>query len=538
MSKPRKTARRYAAQTNGNGSGGEVRVALYLRISTDEEHQPFSLEAQEHRLRAFVESQPGWVLARSPYVDQMSGAKIERPALQRALRDASLGLYDVLLVYRVDRFARKLSVLVDLLEQLDNSGVAFRSATEPIDTSTATGRMLVQLLGVFAEFERETIIDRVVSAMERKAAKGQWVAGRHPFGYTGVKRMKGDDSPNYLVVDEERAPLVPVVFDLYVRKRLGAHAVATWLNDNGHRTREGGLWSHMAVLRVLHNRTYLGEVFFRDAWHIAPHPPLVDADLFAKAQQLLIERGEDYSRRAGNASDYLLSGLVRCARCGNKYTGTVAHGRSTSYRYYTCGSRQRKGAHGCDADRLPADALDDAVLQALLSTYRRHDLFDRAVEAVAARADDGRELRAAELAAVEAKIDKTAQALDKYLRAFEDDTMPEAECGRRVRELGRELNDLRARRNELAESVEEDAAVPPSPEVLAELRTRIEDAIGTGSDAERKALLQALVQEVSVTNREHIEPFFRVPQPVDAKAVRAVERLVGVTGLEPVTSAV
>lgn len=538
MSKPRKTARKYAGRTDGREPGGEVRVAVYLRISTDEEHQPFSLEGQDHRLRAFIESQPGWTLARKPYVDQMSGAKIERPALQRALRDASLGLYDVLLVYRVDRFARKLSVLVDLLEELDRCGVAFRSATEPIDTSTPTGRMLVQLLGVFAEFERETIIDRVIAAMERKAAKGQWVAGRYPFGYTVPERKKGDDSPNHLVVDETRAPLVPVIFDLYVRKRMGAHAVANWLNDNGHRTRDGGLWSHMAVLRVLHNRAYIGEVFFRDNWHIAPHPPLVDVYLFEQAQRLLLERGEDYSRRAGNASDYLLSGLVRCAKCGNKYTGTVAHGRSTSYRYYTCGSRQRKGAYGCDADRLPADALDDAVLQSLLATYRRHDLFDKAVAAVAANADDGRDLRAAELATVEARIDKASLALDKYLRAFEDDTMPEAECGRRVRELGRELTELRARRDELAESLDTEVAVPPSREVLAELRTRIEEAIDTGSDAERKALLQALVQEVTVTARDHIEPFFRVPQLANAGAVRAVERLVGVTGLEPVTSAV
>ena len=138
-----------------------TRVALYLRISTDEEHQPFSLEAQEHRLTAFVPTQPGWEQVKT-YVDQTSGAYAERPGLSEALRDARLGLYDVLLVYRVDRFARSLKVLVHLLEELDSAGVAFRSATEPIDTSTATGRMLAQLLGVFAEFERATIIDRVV----------------------------------------------------------------------------------------------------------------------------------------------------------------------------------------------------------------------------------------------------------------------------------------------------------------------------------------------------------------------------------------
>src|SRR5437899_2230764 len=171
-------------------SEATTRVALYLRISTDEEHQPFSLEAQEYRLMAFVPTQPGWEHVKT-YVDQTSGASAERPGLSEALRDTRLGLYDVLLVYRVDRFARSLKVLVHLLEELDQAGVAFRSATEPIDTSTATGRMLVQLLGVFAEFERATIIDRVIAGMERKAARGGWAGGRRPYGLTGERASTG-----------------------------------------------------------------------------------------------------------------------------------------------------------------------------------------------------------------------------------------------------------------------------------------------------------------------------------------------------------
>jgi site-specific DNA recombinase len=518
---------------------GEVRVAVYLRISTDEENQPFSLEGQDHRLRAFIESQPGWALARRPYIDQKSGATAERPALQRALRDAELGLFDVLLVYRVDRFARKLSVLVDLLERLDGFGVAFRSATEPIDTSTPTGRMLVQLLGVFAEFERETIIDRVITGMERKAARGEWTAGTHPFGYTTRKRARDDTSPNHLIVDEARAPLVPVVFDMYARKRMGARAIANWLNDNGHRTQRGALWSHVTVLDLLRNRSYLGEVFFRERWYEAPHEPLVDAALFAEAQRILAERGEDHSKRASNASDYLLSGLVTCAKCGKHYTGTSATGRSAQYRYYTCFSRQRYGTKRCDADRLPADDLDAAVLGALLRTYRRRDLFDQAVRAAAERVDDTRDRNAAELGAVESRLAKVEASIERYLRAFEDGTMPETQCGQRVRELSTEAADLRARRDELAEAVESAEQVPPSPEVLAEVRRRIGEAIENGTDAERKALLQALVANVEVTSRDHIEPYFRVPQGASngAEAVRAVEGLVGAEGLEPPTPA-
>ena len=129
------------------------RTVAYIRVSTEEQAtEGYSLEAQEHRLMPFIASQPAWAHVRT-YTDQMSGAHAERPGLDQALRDARLGGYDVLLVYRVARFARSLKVLVWLLEELDAAGVAFRSATEPIDTSTATGRMLVQLLGVFAEFD-------------------------------------------------------------------------------------------------------------------------------------------------------------------------------------------------------------------------------------------------------------------------------------------------------------------------------------------------------------------------------------------------
>ncbi len=252
--------------------------------------------------------------------------------------------------------------------------------------------------------------------------------GALPVRLHRCRAQEGRRHPNYLVVDEDRAPLVPVIFELYAHKRMGAHAIAAWLNEHGHRTRAGRLWSHTAVLDVLRNRAYVGEVYFRGCWHPAPHPPLIDAEVFALAGRILAERGEDYSRRASNASDYLLSGLVTCAKCGRHYTGTAAHGRSATYRYYTCFSRQRYGIRTCDADRLPADALDAAVLGALLKTYGRSDLFDRAVRAAAAHANDGRDLHVAELAAVEAKIDKAEASIERYLRAFEDDTMPEAQC--------------------------------------------------------------------------------------------------------------
>jgi site-specific DNA recombinase len=269
------------------------------------------LEAQAGRLNAYVTSQGNWKLVRS-FTDQVSGATLERPGLARALTEARAHQFDLLLVYRVDRLARSVRGLAQILEELDQAGVAFRSATEPFDTSTPAGRMMVQMLGVFAEFERATIIDRVIAGMERKAARGEWCVGPPPYGYDVEKSL--------LKVNEAEAAIVPLIFELYALKRLGTRAVANWLNEAGHRSRSGRLWSHVSVGTVLRNRTYLGEIYFRGQWHPASHAPLVDSTLFAAANAIITERGTDISTRASASSDYLLTGLVVCGQCGKHFT--------------------------------------------------------------------------------------------------------------------------------------------------------------------------------------------------------------------------
>ena len=192
-----------------------MRVATYTRISTDEERQPYSLEAQADRLGSYVKSQDGWELVRT-FTDQCSGATLERPALQQALREARLNRYDLLLVYRVDRLARSVRGLAHILEELDTANVGFRSATEPFDTSTSAGRMMVQMLGVFSEFERATIVDRVIAGMERKAASGCWASGSYPFGYTI------DSATGFLRTRDDEAPLIPQIFERYAQREVGA----------------------------------------------------------------------------------------------------------------------------------------------------------------------------------------------------------------------------------------------------------------------------------------------------------------------------
>ncbi len=503
-----------------------MRVATYTRISIDEDHQPYSLEAQAERLSAYVKSQENWELTRR-FSDQSSGATTERPELKRALAEARAGRFDLLLVYRVDRFSRSVRGLAQLLEDLDSAGVAFPSVTEPFDTTTPAGRMMVQMLGVFAEFERATIVDRVIAGMERKAARGGWCGGSRPFGYDV------DPQTGYLAPKSDEAPLVPVVFDRYVHGREGARALAVWLNEAGHRTKAGRPWSHTAVLTVLRNPVYVGKVFFRNALHDGPHPHLVDEKLFSRVQALLSERGEDYSKRASATSPFLLAGLVVCARCGKHFVGTSAVGNRYRYRYYTCFTRQRYGTKYCDAERLPAEELDAAILDALLHVYERSDLFDKAVSAARSRARSERANHDQELAVIDAGITKAEDAIERYLSAFEAGTLSETQCGKRLEGLAVKVRDLRARREELLAAMEHASATAPNADEIAAMRRHIAQALTTGAVPARKALLQALVHEIRVESRDRVVPWFRLPGGADPK-VRALARSAPPAGAGPV----
>jgi site-specific DNA recombinase len=276
-------------QARSADPASDVRVGLYVRRSTDDEHQPYSIEAQDARLAAYIGSQPGWRQA-ARFADDGSGATTARPGLQRALAAARAGLIDVPLVYRVDRLTRSLRDLVTLLDDLDQAGVVFRSATEPFDTATAMGRMLVQMLGMFAQFERDTIIDRVIAGMERKAAAGKWKGGRRPFGY------RADPATSTLVADASEAGVVRLIFKAYTQDRLGTRNIAHVLNGRGHRTATGGPWSAHQVVRVLSNRVYLGELTFRRITSTGCHPPVMSEATFSQAQRILAARGENYSK--------------------------------------------------------------------------------------------------------------------------------------------------------------------------------------------------------------------------------------------------
>jgi len=264
------------------------------------------------------------------------------------------------------------------------------------------------------------------------------------------------------------------------------------------------------VLTVLRNRVYLGDVFFRGQYHAGKHEPLIERELFEAARRVLVERGENWSVGRSNPSEYLLAGCVVCGRCANRYVGGAARGRSARYRYYTCLTRLKRGAIHCPADRLPAPALEEGILDALRRTYAQRDLLSKPVATARRKTQAARPAYEEQLVQVDGEIAKTEEGIERYLLAFEAKTLPEAQCGDRVRALSERLQELRHHRAELVVAVEEDPA--PVDADLDAVIPEITDLLAADDDVPAlKALLRVLIEEVRVEDRDAIYPTFRVP---------------------------
>jgi site-specific DNA recombinase len=498
-----------------------TRVCLYLRISTDEDHQPTSLRTQRERLERYCQAMEDWRVVHA-FEDQASGVTLDRPGLNHALGLARERRFDLLLVYRVDRLSRKVRQLSGLCEELDRLGIVLKSATEPFDTGSPAGRMMLQMLGVFAEFEHATIVDRVTAGLERRVREGRWMSGRTPYGYTRADGL--------LVPDPVRAAIVGRIFQLYAEGKLGTTAIARTLEAEGAPAPRKHGWSPNALQLILANPAYRGLIRWNAEIHPGLHEPLVDEETFERAQQILRRRGEDASLRRGNPSEFLLSGLVRCDRCGRAYVGTSAHGRSQRYTYYACSTRYKYGPSKCNGQRLPKDRLEAAVLAQLAALYRDRRLIERALAEAGKHTARERPRVEEQLASTRTEIARVERKLERYFEAFETGELSAALCQERVRGHRERVEALRGREADLAQTLATQAHPSPDAAALAGLADELDEILATESPEQAKELLRLLVKEIRVHNRRRIVPIYRVPA-----AVRAMPSKVGRAGLEPAT---
>ena len=529
---PRRSGRRKPTAVRTGVDRETVRVAIYTRISTDESNQTYSLEAQRKYLEQFVGSQATWVQTHF-FTDQFTGTTLNRPGLRAALQAATDGEYDVLLAYRVDRFGRKQRLLLELVSTLESCGVAIRSATEVFDTSNAMGRMTMGLLGTFAEFERDSLVDRIIQGNSEKASRGAWVGGKPPYGY-----RVGPDKAT-LIQEPVEAIVVKRIFSDYLVSRAGAMAITLEMNSEGLRTASGRHWSAKAVLDILRRPTYAGYIVHHDKVYEGRFVPIVDRETFEAAQKLLDDRGE-VSRRRVSDSDFLLTGLVKCTACSGSYAGSSAHSKSGIYRYYQCMTRTQSGAAACMSKRVRADALETAVVELVVETYGRYDIFEKAAAEAAVQGDYAKAEARAQLPSVLAAIEKATAALQRYQMAFEDGSLEVGVFKTRLADLRNLLAELEAQKLSLHRAISANPLAALAPDSLEKTRKRVKRLLSAKPTQRSKAFLAQIVDHIDLGPDRTATPVLRLPSAEDAPSkggvrtiVRVNEQGVELGGIEP-----
>ena len=346
------------------------RCAIYTRVSTDNglEQEFNSLHAQREAAQAYIKSQAheGWKLIRDHYDDGgFSGGSLDRPGLQKLLADIRERRIDIVVVYKVDRLTRSLTDFAKLVELFDAHGVAFVSVTQSFNTTTSMGRLTLNVLLSFAQFEREVTGERIRDKIAASKKKGLWVGGVVPLGYE-VKDRK-------LIVNDEEAATVRLIFSRYLD--LGSlSALQRDLREQGIVTRKRTLSSGRAIggqaltngplAHMLRNRMYLGEINHRDKSYRGEHAPIIDPSLFEAVQSKLTENRQERRRRR-QSSDALLMGKLFDDR-GNPMTPTYAIKKGVRYRYYvSCVLNQGRKEDAGSFPRVAAEAVERIVLDAI-----------------------------------------------------------------------------------------------------------------------------------------------------------------------------
>lgn len=335
----------------------KLRCAAYTRKSSEEglEQEFNSLDAQREACEAFIASQraEGWVLVPDYYDDGgISGGTLERPALKRLMADIEAGKIDVVVVYKIDRLSRALTDFTKLVEIFDRHAVTFVSVTQSFNTTTSMGRLTLNILLSFAQFEREVIGERIRDKVAASRKRGIWMGGWAPFGYD-VKDRK-------LIINEAEAKLVRSIFKRFARGKSGTKLAQELAKENV-RNKYGKLVDKGYLYKLLNNRVYLGDAVHKGTAYPGEHKAIIDQETWDSVREVLKESPRKRAGQSRARTPALLKGMI-FGPTGLAMTPTHTRKNGQLYRYYISTSLIKSGARSCPVGRIPAAAIEEAVI--------------------------------------------------------------------------------------------------------------------------------------------------------------------------------
>ena len=405
----------------------------------------------------------------------------------------------MVVVYKVDRLSRSLLDFAQVMDRFNKADVAFVSVTQNFSTADAMGRLTLNMLMSFAEFERSMIAERTRDKIAASRRRGKWTGGPVPLGYDVVDKK--------LVVNELEAVVVRELFSLYDQHG-SALTVAELLNEAGRTTkrhranngnvRAGRQWTKDSVLRVLKNPLYAGYMPYGNELHQADHDAIIDTEQFRRVRARLDARSGGKGSRARNP-EYLLRGILRCARCGMAMTPASTRKKGIEYRYYRCVTRDKNGRKACKSRPLPAEAIEAFIVERIREATIGGTLAAEVEERLRARIECDRSALKTERRDLPARIAKLSAEGRRLVEKIGEATgAASGLIGQRIEEVGAELGHCQA----LLAEVEHRMAALDQAEIEAghvvQALANFDDVWGLLTTANRGRLVRALVRSVEI----------------------------------------
>ncbi|MBL7046503.1 MAG: recombinase family protein [Candidatus Marinimicrobia bacterium] len=346
----------------------QVRCAIYTRKSTEEglEQEYNTLDAQWDACESYILSQKsrGWETIPTHYDDGgFTGANIERPAFNRLLTDIKAGFISTVVVYKVDRLSRSLADFASMMKIFEKFNVSFVSVTQYFDTSSSIGRMTLNILITFAQFEREMISERIRDKIARSRQKGKYMGGQPILGYDVVDKK--------LIINENEKYQIQKIYDFYLNNR-SIRKIVDMVNDWGWTTKQwktkrghlagGKPFNPQVLYTILKNPTYVGKIRHHDKVYDGEHEGIISQDIFSKVQSLLKNNSVAQTNTNRRRINSMLRGILFCGSCGSKMAKSYTYKPTKKYAYYMCLNVIKNGRNKCGNPSVPSVKLDEFVV--------------------------------------------------------------------------------------------------------------------------------------------------------------------------------
>ncbi|MBU3226434.1 cassette chromosome recombinase CcrB [Staphylococcus aureus] len=506
------------------------RIGGYIRVSTEKQVMGYSIEGQITQIEQYCQFN-GYKLV-DIYADRgISGKSMNRPELQRMLNDAKNGKLDCVMVYKTNRLARNTSDLLTIVEELHRQNVEFFSLSERMEVKNSTGKLMLQILASFSEFERNTILENIYTGQRQRALEGYY-QGNLPLGYNNIP-----DNKKELMINQHEANIVKYIFESYAKGH-GYRKIANALNHKGYVTKKGNPFSISAVTYILSNPFYIGKIQFakykdwndkrRKGLNDKPviaegkHTPIISQSLWDKVQARKKQVSE--KPQVHGKGTNILTGLISCPQCSapmaaSNTTNTLKDGTKKRIRYYSCSNFRNKGSKVCSANSVRADVIEKYVMDQILEVVKSDKVLKQVIERVNQENHVDVAALNHDIAYKQQQFDEINTKLKNLVQTIEDNPDLTSALKPTIHQYETQLNDITNQMNQLKQQQNQEKPSYDTKQI-ALLLQRIFQNIESMDKSQIKALYLTVIDRIDIRKDENHKKQFYVTLKLNNEIIK------------------